>query len=74
MRIRGPHECEMRLAGRHDIVGEFALAGDERRVFDAANRLAAAVADRFDFRCHDAAPFPPAITPAACCTAATMFV
>jgi hypothetical protein len=44
MRMRGAEDQQTQLAGCIDVVGEPALAGQERFVFDAADRFAAAEA------------------------------
>jgi hypothetical protein len=44
MRMRRAQDEETQLSRRIDVVGEPALAGQERFVFDAADRFAAAEA------------------------------
>ena len=65
----GAQEGEVSLPGQRDIVGVAARATHQGRVFDTAHRSATAEAGGFHRRAHFA---PPAITVAACFTAATM--
>jgi hypothetical protein len=71
MRHGRAHEGQEELArGRH-VVGEAALAGDQRRVLDAAHGLAAAEALGLERRVHRLICGSGQVS-AACCTAATM--
>ena len=70
--MRRAQEDEVRLAGALQVVGELAGPAHQGRVFDAAHRLAAAVAGCFHGGAHAFSPVAARVC-AACCTAATMF-